>query len=280
MAAIAALIGRPPAALRTWLLATRARWRFDKELRLLPFLVERSEASVDIGANRGVYTWPLARLSRTVHAFEPNPDLARRLRQSFGRGVVVHSCGLSDREGQGTLWIPRHEGRQLIGRGSVEIDANPGFASEPCAVELSTLDSFGLEDCGFIKAHVEGHELAVLRGARRTLERCRPSILVAGQARFHPDLPFDIFACLSSLGYRGYFLDHGRLRPFDCFDPLLHQRPELVPMPGDKRGLTEDFIYNFIYIHESRPVVRKRLAHLMTDEEDLEGRTARRRAVA
>lgn len=49
-------------------------------------------------------------------------------------------------------------------------------------------------DVGLIKIDVEGHELYVLRGARKTLERCRPALAVEGDAA-------TLSAELESLGY-------------------------------------------------------------------------------
>lgn len=40
------------------------------------------------------------------------------------------------------------------------------------------IDDLGLEDCAFIKLDVEGMEMAVLEGAKKTIMRCRPVMLV------------------------------------------------------------------------------------------------------
>src|SRR5690606_11886840 len=45
-------------------------------------------------------------------------------------------------------------------------------------VRIAPLDSRGLDEVDFIKIDVEGHELAVLRGASKTIEENRPVILV------------------------------------------------------------------------------------------------------
>jgi FkbM family methyltransferase len=52
-----------------------------------------------------------------------------------------------------------------------------GIPHSTVTVDVATLDSFHLDEVGFIKADVEGHELPVLRGATETLRRWRPTIL-------------------------------------------------------------------------------------------------------
>ena len=45
------------------------------ELHLLPFLTNKHKDSIDIGANKGVFSYLLSKLSSSVHAFEPNPKM-------------------------------------------------------------------------------------------------------------------------------------------------------------------------------------------------------------
>ena len=47
----------------------------EDELHLLPFLTNKNKDSIDIGANKGVFSYLLSKLSSRVHAFEPNPKM-------------------------------------------------------------------------------------------------------------------------------------------------------------------------------------------------------------
>ena len=62
-----------PARLHTWARARREMLRGEPELRLLPELADAARASIDVGANKGVYAYWLERCSRHVFAYEPNP---------------------------------------------------------------------------------------------------------------------------------------------------------------------------------------------------------------
>jgi FkbM family methyltransferase len=51
-------------------------------------------------------------------------------------------------------------------------------ATTEMPVHMQTLDSLGLVDVGFLKIDVEGHELAVLRGANETIAKNRPVVFM------------------------------------------------------------------------------------------------------
>jgi FkbM family methyltransferase len=193
-----------------------------------------------------------------VLAFEPYPPLAARLCADFGANVQVQTCALSDYEGQALLAVPQVDGKDLATRCTLEEQVNTEFARRTLRVRVRRLDSFGLTALGFVKIDVEGHELAVLRGAPLTLARNQPTILVSCEERHVPGDRERIRVMLQALDYSGWFVDHGRLRPLAEFDVQMHQRPELAKAPG-AAGYTGDYIFNFIYVHPSRAHVLERL---------------------
>lgn len=72
-------------------------------------------------------------------------------------------------------------------------------------VDVDTLDRFGIQNVGLIKIDVEGNEANVLRGARKTIERDKPTILLESwdpKVRFWAeDLRKDTLSVLLELGY-------------------------------------------------------------------------------
>jgi hypothetical protein len=106
-----------------------------------------------------------------------------------------------------------------------------------------------LESVGFIKVDVEGHELAVLLGARKILERDRPAILVEAEERHRPGAVQSIRDLLTPLGYHGFMLDAGRLSPISNFDAT---RDQFIPADrvdnlngGNYEGR---YINNFVFV--------------------------------
>lgn len=140
----------------------------------------RRRVAVDVGANHGYYSVALSRLCGRVHAFEVNPQLAEELRVCPIRNLTVCNEGLSDRTDDAILYIPtRADGYQLLGWASLTPGNCPGITRHTeVPVRIAPLDSRGLDEVDFIKIDVEGHELAVLRGASKTIEKNRPVILV------------------------------------------------------------------------------------------------------
>src|SRR5262249_50647461 len=88
--------------------AHRIYRRGDPELHWLSKLVGDGRRAIDIGANRGVYTYWLSKICDAVEAFEPNPQLAGALASAGFKGVRVHALALSDQAGTAELVVPAH----------------------------------------------------------------------------------------------------------------------------------------------------------------------------
>ncbi len=208
-----------------------ARYPYEAETKLLGGLLTPGMLLCDIGANDGLYSFlaePIVGRG-AVYAFEPQPSLAARLRR---RGVNAFALALSDRAGTGLLRVPSIGGARYDSRASLEAGAREAGETghEQIEVELTTLDAFvarhGLTDIGTLKIDVEGHELAVLAGARGTIARDRPTLMVEIEQRHHREPLADLLAPILGLGYAGFFFDAAErsLQPLGSFDVARHQR--------------------------------------------------------
>lgn len=158
-------------------------------VRLYRRLVQAGDVVLDIGANIGAHTLPLAALvgeSGKVCAFEPtryafaklhanlelNPELAARVvsRQAMlvatpeaPMETAIYSSWPLDSDDR---LHEKHRGRLM--------DTGGGKA----ATLDSEVGTLGLARVDFIKLDVDGHEHDVLAGGQETLRRCRPRILL------------------------------------------------------------------------------------------------------
>ncbi|PYK29728.1 MAG: hypothetical protein DME57_09300 [Verrucomicrobia bacterium] len=169
---------------RRWRLGFRYRLAaadglLEPELRLLPRLVSKTDAALDIGANIGFYAYRMSQIFSKVYAFEINDEVTGEL-QSYNPGnITIMPVGLSSQAGESTLHIPVLNDLPLIGWASLAPGNYPEATGELTKkVKIATLDSFQLNNVSFMKIDVEGHELHVLEGARETLAKNRPLVLI------------------------------------------------------------------------------------------------------
>ena len=80
-------------------------------------------------------------------------------------------------------------------------------------VEVRTLDELGLRDVRFIKADVEGSERDVLDGARATIARDRPAILLELLSGTHQDPAAETAAICRDFGYDAVIVQRGKQLP-------------------------------------------------------------------
>lgn len=217
----------------------------EPELRLVGRLSMPDRISVDVGANHGCYAIVMARHARRVIAIEPNPKLARLLRRGLPRRCTVMCCALSDKAGVAELNVPLVDGREETYLGSLlETVAGPVHRYQ---VELQRLDDCVRESVGFVKIDVEGHEIAVLRGADRVLREDGPNLLIEAEERHRLGAVAAVAELLAAYGYRGLFRDGARLRPLADFDPAVHQDPARL---GRGPGKTEHYVNNFVFTRD------------------------------
>jgi FkbM family methyltransferase len=224
-------------------IGAQARARFggsrEPEIEVLAEFVSWGDTVVDVGAHRGVYTWHLARIvgsTGRVLAFEPQPDLAAYLQKAFARShrVSVASSALSDEAGKATLTIPVWGSTAMVGHATLEGGGEIGIAVPRC-----TLDSLDVSPT-FVKIDVEGHEAAVLRGARQTIEQHRPTLLIEIDRRRvgMSNVQEDVVAFVLGHGYKASYL---------ASDGILHAvEPARLVDPDDPID-NGRYVYNFFF---------------------------------
>ena len=182
----------------------------EPELAMLAKLVPRGGTAVDIGANQGIYAYALAEIAERVVAFEPNPDYAFFARWMLRGRAEVHELALSSECSRGILHVPLSDhGIVLHLAGSLKRTHSQFLNNRDYNVEVRTLDDFGLMNVRFVKADVEGSEREVLDGARTTLARDRPIILLELLSGTHEDPGACTAAICESFGYDAFIIQSG-----------------------------------------------------------------------
>ena len=228
-------------------LYNRLTGRLEPEISLLPSLVRPGSRVIDVGANIGFYAYALARLGVRVECFEPVPACIAVIRDYASPRITTHEIALSDAPGQAQLHVPEQAGR--LATAQAHLGQLPGAEvpdGQTLNVQLATLDSFGFDDVSLIKIDVEGHELAVLRGARETILRDRPVLIVEIEQRHLPSGSMaDVFAFVEALGYAGSFLRSSREHPLSDFNVQKDQLDRIAHLTAtsDERGYVNNFIF-------------------------------------
>lgn len=196
----------------------------EKDFRALAMLNELKAQEdfvfIDIGANRG-QTIDSVRLYKNykIYSIEANTLLAKKLKRQRVRDnrLEILNYAMSDTVGQSTLYIPKYRNYLFDGLASMIRDEAftwldesriYGFSKKLLSivemrVPTTTLDDLNLAP-DFIKIDVQGAEMAVLRGARETLQKHKPILLVElptheAEGRF-----------LAMMGYQPYYYLNGR----------------------------------------------------------------------
>ncbi len=130
----------------------------------------------DVGANRGQYLQLALAQATTVHAFEPSSVAFAALTQRFSSrpNVVLNRLALGREATERELYfdVPGSELSSLYQR---EITHHGHQLNQNEVVQVETLDHYceqhQIERIDLLKLDAEGHELEILKGAARLLER-------------------------------------------------------------------------------------------------------------
>lgn len=183
------------------------------ELAMMKAFIEPGATVIDVGANIGDLTVPLAGMvgdAGRVYAFESHAEnfnvLCANLALNDIRNTLPIRAFVADREGVDT---------------SSPVWGKFAFVSERWPAQYMTIDSLDLERCDLIKVDVDGRELEVLRSGEMRIESFRPVLYFENDVRERSGELFDYV--MRVLGYDLYFHPAPIFSPDNYFgNPVNH----------------------------------------------------------
>lgn len=144
-----------------------------KKLREAMGWVTHWRTAIDVGGHVGTWARHLAPRFKYLHAFEP----VHIFRQCFEKNVIsnnvtLYSCALGSVDGKVRMRIDPADS------GGTHVDP----VSESGDTMIRRLDEFDFQDVDFIKIDCEGFEHHVIDGAKSTIRRCKPCVIVEQKA--------------------------------------------------------------------------------------------------
>ena len=214
--------------------------------RTLDLLLQEGDLFVDVGANIGMITLHARHLigaTGRIDCFEPNPQCVNAIRGHVRmngiENVFVHPCALSDAPGSLDLSLTsEHSGTATL----VDVGND---AIRTIKVDVRIGDDAIEGAPRVIKIDVEGFELNVLKGLRRTLSMHKPFVvteLIESHLNKAGTNVAEVSGFLFDLGYVAYGISSARaLLRHD----LVLQR---VARGSDFRSFTD-----YLWVHPDNP---------------------------
>jgi len=193
---------------------------------IVPFLPETGPIrALDVGANKGIWSKAMlntfgTRIER-IDLFDPSPENCRELRDRDDSllfdpadfpAMHVHECAVGREAGRATLHT-NDDGSPLA---SLYDHAEGGFPPNIAHVKLDrkievdlralddVMDAEGVDGADILKIDTEGHEMQVMLGAARRLERKAIGAMVFEFGSHHVESRTffkDFYVLLRDLGY-------------------------------------------------------------------------------
>lgn len=182
----------------SWVRQSR-RLDYDRAMldRIVPH-IDRNKSALDIGAFIGSHTVEYLKHAKSVMSFEPNPAAFECLAHNCP-GATRVNVALGDKNTT-RYWTRIYPN---CGASYLSDEPSPGCLTVP----VRNLDSFEMlpSSLGFIKIDAEGEEVAILRGAKKTLLEHRPVMCIevnrAALTRTGTSVA-ELVAALRDLNYR------------------------------------------------------------------------------
>lgn len=149
-------------------------------LAILSEIVPKNKNMLDIGSNIGIWSIIFSKIINTennIYAFEPQEKIFDCLHKNIilnnCKNIIPYNFGLSNKND--TFFMDAsYDLLDNFGAFRITDDSSKSILSIECKIG----DELSLDNIGFIKIDVEGHELNVLYGLKDTIQRNMPIIII------------------------------------------------------------------------------------------------------
>ncbi len=197
----------------------------EPDLKVVRWLVDPGDSTVDIGANVGDYSSFLSHAvgpEGRVFSIEPVPQTFELLTQVARKlkleNLQFMNCALSDIKGSQLMEIPTYEsGLENFYQARIVGEPSDDSNLDRVDVATDTIDNLFLAlegEISFIKVDVEGHELACLRGGKQFLActHCAWLIEIPGNPDEASSPSQQVFEAMLANDYEAWWFDGAKLR--------------------------------------------------------------------
>ena len=196
----------------------------EQEINLVKKFIKSGTDSIDVGVYRGVYSYEMSKYSEKVHSFEPNPIIFKYINKNlkkFIKNIHLYNFALSNQNKTINLKIPIRNSNsnkeifeEYYEMGKATIHNENNFENyENFEIQTKKIDELNFDNkISFIKIDVEGHELEVIEGAKNTIKRDKPVLLVEIEKQYTKKEVGESINFINSLGYKSYFFNKKDLK--------------------------------------------------------------------
>ncbi len=177
------------------------------EMKFLQNNLKDGQTFIDIGANFGLYSVFVDKKFNNcnIHSFEPLPEtfkiFQKNMKHNNTSNIIANNKGLSFEKGELYFTNDRYAGNHIV--------MNPKSISNLTKVNVEILDEYikekNIKQVDFIKCDVEGAELLVLQGAKKTIEKFHPIILIEIEDKWTQRFGYnanEVISYLLDFGYK------------------------------------------------------------------------------
>lgn len=215
--------------------------KYEAEEPIVYNLIEDGYCIFDIGAHIGWFALNFASRfpNSKIYAFEPIKEtyeiLEKNIKINSIKNIITNNYGFSNTSRDGDFYYFKggsavSSERNLLNHKKTEIKR----------VRLEVLDakfaSLGINKLDFLKCDVEGNELFVLEGARKTISKALPILYIELYDPWCQEFGYsanDVFTMLQGFGYKCFSIEDGK-----CSERMIIKK--------------ETETYNYFFLHREK----------------------------